>query len=89
MIWCVACGDVTNFNVFFSIAVLSNERFENILNRGYHVKPEFGVFNVGGLKITYSGSRSYPEYVKIEGKLTQKIHLQVSVAYSFLDEWRI
>ena len=65
-------------SLIFSISALLNERYDNILNLHYHVKAEYYVFHAAGLKITYSGSRSYPEYIEIEGKLTQKIHIQVS-----------
>ena len=65
---------------FFSISVLLNERYGNILNGGYYIKAaSTNIFRIAGLKITYSGSRSYPEFIKIQGKLTQKIRLQVSL----------
>ncbi|XP_028407987.1 A disintegrin and metalloproteinase with thrombospondin motifs 9-like [Dendronephthya gigantea] len=58
--------------------VLLNENYGNILNGGYSIRGDSSdSFHASGLRITYSGSRSYPEYIKIQGKLTKKIHLQV------------
>ena len=66
-----------NLSILF-IAVLLNERYGNILNTNFYINAHStNIFHIAGLRITYSGSRSYPEYIEIEGKLTQKIRLQV------------
>lgn len=75
--------------------VLLNERYGNILNTNFYINAHStNIFHIAGLRITYSGSRSYPEYIEIEGKLTQKIRLQVlsvekieepKITYSYLE----
>lgn len=61
------------------LLALLDENYENILNGGYFIKSRSEVtYEAVGLQFTYSGSQSYPEYVRIEGKLTKKIFLQVN-----------
>ncbi|XP_046840031.1 A disintegrin and metalloproteinase with thrombospondin motifs 9-like [Xenia sp. Carnegie-2017] len=78
----------------YNYLALLDEKYRNILNGGYHVKGKSAnIFHISGLKITYSGAETYPEYIIIEGKLQQKIRLQVlaikrvispTITYSFL-----
>lgn len=58
--------------------VLLDEKERSIINGHYRINSESKLtIEALGLKITYSGSKSYPEYIKIDGRLKNKLYVQV------------